>query len=217
MLKRKATLSALLTASLALTLLLSCSDKGEDPENRAPSITSSSSVTAIADQVFSYTARASDPDGTSPAIHFENIPSWLDTNGTVISGTPTVDTPDTSFTVIAADDFLADTLQVSVNVLDEEPQVSYASEIQPIFNNNCAGSSCHIGGSANGLRLGSYSQLMQGGNSGAVVDPGNADGSIIIGRLEGTITPQMPFGEQPLSPAQIQAIRDWIDQGAQNN
>jgi hypothetical protein len=58
---------------------------------------------------------------------------------------------------------------------------------------------------------------MQGGNSGAVVVSGNADGSILIGRLEGTITPQMPFGEQPLSPSQIQTIRDWIDQGAQDN
>ena len=202
---------------LAVFSLFSCSDKGEEAENRAPSISSASSATAIAGQAFSYTARATDPDGTTPSIHFENIPSWLDTNGVVISGMPTVDTPDTSFTVIAEDDFLADTLHVSVNVLDEEPQVSYSDQVQPIFNNNCAGSSCHIGGSASGLRLGNYSQLMQGGNSGPVVVSGDPDGSIIVGRLEGTITPQMPFGEQPLSPAQIQTIRDWIEQGAQNN
>lgn len=97
------------------------------------------------------------------------------------------------------------------------PQISYAQQIQPIFNASCGGSQCHIGGTANGLSLSSYSSLMQGGNSGAVVIPGNPDNSIIIRRLEGDITPQMPFGRSPLPQATIQLIRDWIAEGAHDN
>jgi hypothetical protein len=210
-------MKAIIVAIFAITLLLSCSDRGSNPENRPPVITSGAVATAIVDEQFSYTATASDPDGTTPSIHFENIPGWLDTSGAVISGTATADTPDTSFTVIASDVLLTDTLMVTVNIMTGVVLISFTSEIQPIFNNNCAGSSCHIGGNANGLRLNSYSLLIQGGNSGPVVIPGDADASIIIGRLEGTITPQMPFGMEPLPEAEIQKIRDWINQGALNN
>jgi hypothetical protein len=93
-------------------------------------------------------------------------------------------------------------------------QVSYSNDVQPIFNNNCAGSQCHIGGTASGLSLVSYSTLMQGGLSGPVVIPGEPDSSKIVQRLEGTIQPQMPFQRAPLSQAEIQLIRDWIAQGA---
>lgn len=201
----------------AAIIFLSCSDKGTDPENRPPQITSSSSVEAVIDELFSYTATAADPDGTTPILGFENVPSWMDTSGNVISGTPTAETPDTSFIVTASDDFLSVTGEVAVTIVTEAPQISYAQQIQPIFNANCAGSSCHIGGNANGLRLNDHSTLMQGGNSGAVVIPGNPDNSIIVRRLEGSITPQMPFGRSPLPQATIQLIRDWIAEGAHDN
>jgi WD40 repeat protein len=44
--------------------------------------------------------------------------------------------------------------------------------------------------------------------------PGNADGSRIIQMLEGKIAPRMPFGADPLPPADIAAIRAWINAGA---
>ena len=96
-------------------------------------------------------------------------------------------------------------------------QVSYTDDVQPIFNSSCAGSQCHIGGTANGLSLVSYASLMQGGNSGPAVIPGEPDNSIIVQRLEGTIQPQMPFQRPPLPQSQIQLIRDWIAQGAHDN
>lgn len=201
----------------AAIIFLSCADKGTDPENRPPRITSPSSVEAVIDELFSYTATATDPDGTTPTISFENVPGWMDTSGATISGTPTAETPDTSFTVTASDDFLTVMGEVAVTIVSEAPQISYSQQIQPIFIANCSGSQCHIGGSANGLRLNNYSTLMQGGNSGAVVIPGNPDNSIIIRRLEGTITPQMPFGGSPLPQATIQLIRDWITEGAHDN
>ena len=203
-----------------LLILISCSDKGDtvvEPENRPPNINSPAAVMALIDALFSYTATATDADGTTPAIHFENIPSWTDTSGNTISGTPDESTPDTSFTVIAADDFLADTLVVTVDVTDVLPSVSYSDDIQPIFDNNCAGSSCHIGGNAGGLRLNNWTNLIAGGSSGDAVVPGNADISFLIRRIEGDIPPTMPLGGSELAPATIQEIRDWIDEGALNN
>jgi len=201
-----------------VALISSCGDKGTDPVgNRAPQITSSSSVQAVIDQQFNYTAAASDPDGNVITYEIANIPSWTNLTGHTVSGTPTAQTADTSFTIVASDGTLADTAVVSVAIVSSVPLVSYSTQIQPIFNNNCAGSQCHIGGMANGLSLSSYMSLMQGGNSGAVVIPGDPDNSIIIRRLEGNIQPQMPFGRSPLPQATIDLIRDWIAEGAHNN
>lgn len=205
---------------LAILLFLgaSCDDKGTEPAvNNAPRITSASAVEATLDSLFTYTATATDPDGDELDIGFENYPDWMMVTGVVISGTPEIQVADEAFTVIASDGFLADTLSVLVDIVLAPSTVSYASDMQPIFNANCAGSNCHVGGMANGLSLASYTSLMQGGNSGAVVIPGNPDGSIIVRRLEGNIQPQMPFGRSPLPTPQIQLIRDWITQGAHNN
>jgi len=206
-----------ITIVLTAMVILVCSDKGEEPENRAPNITSDAAVTALIDAPFSYSATASDPDGTTPSIYFENIPGWTDTSGNTISGTPGAGTPDTVFTVIAADDFLADTLEVTIDVVAFLPSVFYSDDIQPVFDNNCVGSSCHIGGNGGGLRLDSWTDLMAGGNSGDVVIPGDAPMSILVRQLEGDIPPQMPYGGSPLAPSILQDIRDWIAEGAQDN
>jgi hypothetical protein len=124
-----------------------------------------------------------------------------------------------SFSVILASSFILSCTDMGSEP-ENEPipeQVSYADDIQPIFNSNCAGSQCHIGGMSNGLSLVSYSTLMEGGISGPVVIPGEPDSSIIVRRLEGTIQPQMPFQLPPLPHARIQLIRDWIAQGAHDN
>jgi hypothetical protein len=215
---RKRQTIALFSLSAA-AIIFACSDKGTDPPgNRAPSISSSTSVQAVIDQQFSYTATATDPDGTTPTVTIDNNPSWTTVTGRTVTGTPSANTPDTTFRIIATDGELADTAIVSIEVVTSQTLVSYAGEIQPIFNSNCAGAPCHIGGNANGLSLNSYADLMDGGNSGDVVLPGNPDGSIIVRRLEGSITPRMPLNGPPyLSSSEIQLIRDWIEQGALDN
>jgi mono/diheme cytochrome c family protein len=90
--------------------------------------------------------------------------------------------------------------------------VSYSSEIQPIFDNDCGG--CH--GGSGGLSLGNYDQLMAGGNGGALVVAGSPDDSILVKRLTGEISPKMPRGGS-LSDEQINLIRQWIEEGALNN
>ena len=88
-------------------------------------------------------------------------------------------------------------------------QVDYGSEIQPIFNQECT--SCH--GSSGGLKLTAYEELMKGGNSGAVVVAGNATGSLLVQRLDGSVSPKMPQGGS-LPDSTIELIKQWINEGA---
>ena len=95
---------------------------------------------------------------------------------------------------------------------DSSTCVSYLTDIQPIFNSNCTG--CH--GSSGGLNLSSYSSLiMDGGNSGDVVEPGNHLSSYLWELVDdGT----MPPGNNPdLSSDQVSLIAQWINEGAHNN
>ncbi len=103
---------------------------------------------------------------------------------------------------------------------ENEPtdDISYSSDIQPIFYQNC-GNNCHLNNTSGGLNLSSYTGLMSGGNNGDVVIPGNGADSIIIQKL-GSNPPfgdRMPIDNQPLSFENIDLIITWIDDGAENN
>jgi len=93
---------------------------------------------------------------------------------------------------------------------DNSNCVYYFTEIQPIFDNNCSG--CHP--NSGGLNLSSYANLMDGGNSGAVIDPGNHAGSYLWQRVDNG---SMPMSNPDLSTEQVNLIKQWIDQGAQDN
>ncbi len=97
-----------------------------------------------------------------------------------------------------------------------------------IFSQKCALSGCHLGSSAPlGLEL---SEGKARGNLVNVasqeapkllrVAPGNPDQSYIIRKIEGApgiIGERMPRGRDPLSQAEIDAIRQWIQDGAPDN
>lgn len=85
--------------------------------------------------------------------------------------------------------------------------------VDQIFQANCM--PCHgANRTAGGLDLSSYAGLMKGGDDGAMVVPGNADGSALTGYLNGQRRPAMPKGRNPLSAADQQTIHDWIQGGA---
>ena len=108
-------------------------------------------------------------------------------------------------------------------------QVSFKSEVQPIFKASCI--SCHDSGEGSqnsGLVLNSYESLMKGTKLGPVVEPESAISStlylVISHKVDSKI--QMPphhhdkyaIGEgEPLSEEQIETIKIWLDQGAKNN
>ena len=90
-------------------------------------------------------------------------------------------------------------------------QVDYSTEIQPIFNSNCT--VCH--GGSGGLFLSSYTGLMTGGNSGAVINSGNSAESYLWQRINNG---EMPPGNNPdLSESEVNLIAQWINEGANEN
>jgi len=97
-----------------------------------------------------------------------------------------------------------------------------------IFNTSCAVSGSHRGDNAPlGLDLsaGNAHSNLVNVNSEEVpnllrVDPGNPDDSYLVMKIEGApgiAGGRMPLGRPPLSDAQIQRIRAWIEDGAPAN
>lgn len=94
------------------------------------------------------------------------------------------------------------------------------SNVQMIFSQNCG--SCHIGRSDSGVRLNNYENVVNsvGDQYGTqVVRPGNADDSPLIDKIEPNpeIGERMPQGGPFLSSDRIEQIREWIDEGSENN
>ncbi len=103
--------------------------------------------------------------------------------------------------------------------------VSFADDIQPIFNSSCTSSLCHGTAMSAGLDLregSSYGELYNVTSTSEPpilrVAPSDADSSYIVIKLEGdqTVGEKMPLGGS-LSSTQITSIRKWIDEGAENN
>lgn len=92
--------------------------------------------------------------------------------------------------------------------------VSFHRDVAPILRARCL--RCHNDRDhRGGLSLQSRQSMIQGGESGAVIQPGDADASYLVDLLlpsDGTA--EMPKRQTPLSPAEIGVIRRWIDAGA---
>lgn len=96
---------------------------------------------------------------------------------------------------------------------DDQP-VDFARDVQPVLEARCYkchGPQRHEGG----LRLDVRSLAQRGGDSGPVIVPGNAAGSVLVERLRSSDAAlRMPAEGEPLEPAQIELIVRWIDEGA---
>ena len=105
--------------------------------------------------------------------------------------------------------------------------ISFEEVVLPILNLHCV--MCHIPGAAQAdlnLYPDAWSQLVgvpSSQSSLSRVEPGYPDKSYLYLKLVGTQDTvdgnglQMPFQQGPLTPAQIEAIRLWIEQGAEQN
>lgn len=93
--------------------------------------------------------------------------------------------------------------------------VSFSKEVAPLLIDNCKG--CHLEAmtTRGGLRIDTFAQLMRGGDSGAMIQSGNGEASLLINKLKGTEGQRMPAGGRPpLSAESINLITKWIDEGA---
>jgi hypothetical protein len=90
--------------------------------------------------------------------------------------------------------------------------VSFARDVAPLLDRWCV--SCHGGSDADAfLRLDSLGGVMRGGDAGPVVVPGNADGSLLVAKIEHRDRPTMP-PRRRLPAAAVALIRAWIAVGA---
>lgn len=107
--------------------------------------------------------------------------------------------------------------------------ISFSSDVQKIFDRNCALAFCHT------APLGFPMDLSQGNAYASIhnvpslelpamdrVEPGTPDLSYLVHKIQGTQAQvmgsgqQMPIGGQ-LPQAEIDVIRSWIEQGALDN
>jgi hypothetical protein len=90
---------------------------------------------------------------------------------------------------------------------DVEGPLTYEGMIRGLFEARCA--SCHSTGGIAGLDVTTYAGLMQGGNSGQAIIPGDSAASLLIQKQTGS---QNHFGQ--FLPDEVQQMMDWINAGA---
>lgn len=86
--------------------------------------------------------------------------------------------------------------------------------VYPIFERSCI--DCHGPSQQLAmLRMDARNVLLEGGLGGPAIVPGDSEESLLVKRIAGdSHGTQMPMGDEPLSEAEIDRIREWIDQGA---
>jgi hypothetical protein len=91
--------------------------------------------------------------------------------------------------------------------------VEFKRDIEPILTSSCV--KCHARGRAKGgLQIETRETLLRGGDSGAVVVPGQSQASLLIALVAGVDPDEvMPKKGSRLSANQIGLLRAWIDQG----
>ena len=202
----------------SLLLLASCGDSGSDPVTPPAGLSlGSTSLTLQAGD----TARVAVGGGTAP-YGIRTAPSAA-VAAAFLSGTTlavAAVAPGSTSVVVEDASNPAQTATLQVTVAGQPP-VSFAGQIQPIFNASCVG--CHGGTAGLFLAAGqSYGSLVNvAAGTGACagiprVAPGNSAGSALYRRVSGTCSQRMPLGGT-LAAAEIELIRRWIDEGAANN
>ena len=139
------------------------------------------------------------------------VKSWIDEGAKFDGASPTANLGTLSPGPAAG---MADAAPMIATATGNET-VSFASQIAPILVTNCNG--CHYGGAQvrGGLNFLTFVGLMKGGTTGPAITPGDAEGSLLIGKLKGTATgAKMPMGRQPLTDDQIALFETWITEGA---
>jgi hypothetical protein len=137
----------------------------------------------------------------------------------------------TYFFVVRAEDAAGnqDTNTAAVSETTED-DIFFPQDIQPILTDKCTNPACHDGtnpaegmnlteGNAHANLVGVVANQCELVDNRERVDPANPDGSYLIDKilgvdLCGTNTQQMPRGGAPLSEAEVDAFRKWIEQGA---
>ena len=127
---------------------------------------------------------------------------------------------------------LSVTIIAAISVLNVgcSKSVSFDKDVKPILTKNCL--TCHDGtgegSTQSGFNVTDYNTLMKGTRTGPVIVPGSSASSTLYRLIDHKADPkiQMPPHHDvslaegkthPLKDAQIETIKQWIDQGAKDN
>lgn len=98
--------------------------------------------------------------------------------------------------------------------LDNVPEISFSTQVQPIIASHCNFSGCHGANPVGPGSLQTYDEIM------GSIKAGNAHGSKLYQTItrRGFVEERMPpSGYQEVSSENIKLIYWWIEQGAKNN
>ena len=105
------------------------------------------------------------------------------------------------------------TSQATTVAVDTHREVSFATEVMPLLEKHCW--ECHSEENAElGLKLDTYEGVMAGSDYGTVVEPGNADASLLVDMIA---SGDMPEDADPMPAEELDIIKTWVAEGAQNN
>ncbi|MEX2185738.1 MAG: c-type cytochrome domain-containing protein [Pirellulales bacterium] len=95
-------------------------------------------------------------------------------------------------------------------------KVTFDEHVLPILREHCA--TCHNPDKAKSdLVVTTFAGIMQGGSSGAVIEPGDLDASRLWALVSHQESPEMPPMQPKLADAKLDVIRKWIAGGALEN
>lgn len=101
----------------------------------------------------------------------------------------------------------------TVEVADSHEAVSFGGEVMPLFEKYCW--ECHSEESAElGLKLDTYEGTMAGSDYGTVIEVGDPDGSLLVDMIA---SGDMPEDGDPMPAEELEIIKTWISEGAENN
>ncbi len=91
----------------------------------------------------------------------------------------------------------------------ETHEAAFEQNLLPILTARCALAGCHVADGPHGLDFRTYESFMAGGEHGPAFIPGNAEESEVVEQI---VSGRMPPDGPPLTDAEIQAFKDWINQ-----
>jgi WD40 repeat protein len=93
---------------------------------------------------------------------------------------------------------------------------SYQRDVRPILQRSCQG--CHQPNlKTSDLDLTTFAGVTAGGKRGPAIKAGMPADSLLVKYMTGEMKPQMPMGQPPLPPEQIELVRNWIATGAKDD
>ena len=90
--------------------------------------------------------------------------------------------------------------------------VSFTKDIGPMLDRICL--DCHSGANpTGGLSMTTFTGLMRGGESGAVIKPGDAENSRLFRLVGGLELPRMPGNQSRIRRSEYEALKTWFAEG----